>query len=43
VAVLNGKVLGPGQGLDQVTVDRIEPERVTLRLRSGIVFYLRLN
>jgi hypothetical protein len=43
VAVINGKVLGPGEGVGDVTVDRIEPERVTLRLRSGVVFYLRPN
>jgi hypothetical protein len=43
VAVINGKVLGPGQGVDDVTVDKIEPERVTLRHRTGILFYLRPN
>jgi hypothetical protein len=43
VAVINGKLLGPGQGVDQVTVDKIEPDRVTLRHRSGALFYLRLN
>jgi hypothetical protein len=43
VAVINGKVLGPGQGVDAVTVDKIEPNRVTLRHRSGLLFYLRLN
>jgi hypothetical protein len=42
VAVINGKVLGPGQGFDQVTVDKIEPGRVTMRHRSGALFYLRL-
>ncbi len=43
VAVINGKVLGPGQGTEQITVDKIEADRVTLRARSGILFYLRLN
>jgi hypothetical protein len=42
VAVINGKVLGPGQGFDQVTVDKIEPGRVTMRHRSGALFYLKL-
>lgn len=42
-AVINGKVLAPGQGVDSVTVDKIEADRVTLRDRSGILFYLRLN
>jgi len=43
VAMINGKLVGPGQGVDQVTVDRIERDRVTLRHRSGALFYLRLN
>ncbi|HLX08737.1 MAG TPA: hypothetical protein VKY89_12830, partial [Thermoanaerobaculia bacterium] len=43
VAVINGRVIGPGQGVDEVTVDKIEPGRVTLRHRSGALFYLRLN
>ncbi len=42
-AVINGKVVGQGQGVDDVTVDRIEPDRVALRHRSGALFYLRLN
>jgi hypothetical protein len=41
VAVINGKVVGPGQVVDDVTVDKIEPDRVTLRHRTGILFYLR--
>jgi len=43
VAMINGKLLGPGQGDDEVTVDKIEPDRVTLRHRSGALFYLRLK
>ena len=43
VAVINGKLVGPGQAVDQVTVDKIEPGRVTLRHQSGALFYLRLN
>jgi hypothetical protein len=43
VAMINGKLIGPGQGVDQVTVDKIERDRVTLRHRSGALFYLRLN
>jgi hypothetical protein len=43
VAVINGKLVGPAQAVDQVTVDKIEPGRVTLRHQSGALFYLRLN
>jgi hypothetical protein len=43
VAMINGKLVGPGQGVDQVTVDKIERDRVILRHRSGALFYLRLN
>jgi hypothetical protein len=33
-AVINGKVVEPGQGVDDVTVAKIEPDRVTLRHRT---------
>ncbi|HVT58109.1 MAG TPA: hypothetical protein VHR45_06895 [Thermoanaerobaculia bacterium] len=43
VAVINGRVVGPGQAVDEdFTVVKIEPQRVELRGR-GVTFYLQLR
>jgi hypothetical protein len=42
-ALINGRVLGTGESLGDVTVDKIEPHRVTLRHRSGALFYMRVK
>jgi hypothetical protein len=42
-ALINGRVLGPGESLGDVTVEKIEPHRVTLRHRSGALFHMRVK